>query len=66
VELYKILGIYFLDWDLIYSQQGLYFMRLFIYWEHVVKVVFKEVCWEGVDWIDFALERGMRWAIVNV
>jgi len=34
--------------------------------EHVVKVVFKEVCWEGVDWIDFALERGMRWAIMNV
>jgi len=34
-------------------------------WEHVVKVDFKEVCCEGVDWIDLALERGMRWAIVN-
>jgi hypothetical protein len=26
-------------------------------WEHVVKVVFKEVCWDDLDWIDLALVR---------
>jgi hypothetical protein len=30
-----------------------------------IKMNHQEICWESVDWIDLAEERGMCWAVVN-
>jgi len=33
--------------------------------ENDVNVDLKEIGWEGMDWINLAVDRGMRWASVN-
>jgi len=33
--------------------------------ENDINVDLKEIGWEGMDWIDVAEDRGMRWASVN-
>jgi hypothetical protein len=34
-------------------------------WEHPVIIIFEEVCWEGVDWIDLTQDRDVWWTVVN-
>jgi hypothetical protein len=35
-------------------------------WEDNIKVYFKEIGHEGVDWINFAQDRAQWWALVNM
>jgi hypothetical protein len=34
-------------------------------WEGDIKTDFKEILWDGVDWIDLAQDRDSWWAVVN-
>jgi len=35
-------------------------------WEDIIKMDLQEVGWEGMDWIDLAVDKDRRWALVNV
>jgi hypothetical protein len=34
-------------------------------WEDNIKIYFKEIWLEGLNWINLAQERGLWWAVVN-
>jgi hypothetical protein len=34
-------------------------------WEDDIKMDFKELLWDGVDWIDLAQDRVSWWGVVN-
>jgi hypothetical protein len=34
-------------------------------WVDNMKMDFREIGWDGMDWIDLAQERGQWWALVN-